>query len=237
MESTSESLVQSRTVLLKEDAFEGTFHIIWDMDDVLADFSSVFCEYIMCEKGESFWPGEGHYGLETMAIERGWLRDVEEFYRASWLLRLPQVKKGVETFRTLSSLGVKQHILTGRPSEMWGGQVAIDTLEWLGKNGISPDSVNFTRAKSSWVKDHFYMGNCIPKSIIIAIEDNPQYAAALQNAGCFTMLRSRHYNMTKEFKGIRFWDFNEALRMILWKLYDHKSYGLKEYINQDSGRN
>ena len=186
-------------------------HVILDLDDVMADFPSVWLDYIMKKTGKPWAYKAGHYGLEqSIKDELGdeGSRLIKEFYKEGHLRNLPLVEGAKETFHLMKNLGMKIHVLTGRPAFKWDCIVS-DTAYWLAKNGFEVDDINFCKDKGGFYNER--MWSLFGQEFVIVIEDSYEYAKDLSDEGIKVYLRARHYNMNKTLpENMKlFWNFRD----------------------------
>lgn len=189
------------------------------MDDCLADFSSLFCDYVGRRKGEPFLPPEGSYGLEDMAARRYGQKIVDDFYHEEKILKLAPITYGVDLFKQFDALGIEQHILTGRPSEQYEF-LAMNTIQWLNYHGLSPHSVTFSRKKKIRT-----MELARSTEFIYGIEDNPDNANIMSQHCKTVWLRNCHYNVNSKIEPNvrRFSDYRDIYRSVVRDLIESKS--------------
>lgn len=164
--------------------------VLFDMDDVLADFRSEFCNFASIVTGIHVDPNTSEYYNTTVFRENN--IDSEEIFREFINSRLfSQLKPNkffIETFHMLKKKGYWMQILTARPSESLF--CYYDTFDWLSKHGIEADGVAFSTEKFRWLSDQEFYG----KTKVFAIDDSAKHASEYAKHGVDVVVPETSYN-------------------------------------------
>ena len=180
---------------LENNKWQGQPVVLFDMDDVLAEFRSAFCEFGTIYTGVDIDPNTTEYYNTTVFRENNIDSEevFREFIRSRLFASLKPNKAFIDVFNDLKSRGVWMQILTARPSESLF--CYYDTFEWLAKHGIEADSVAFSTEKFRWLTDQEFYG----KTKVFAIDDSAKHASEYAKHGVDVIVPSTTYN--KEVKG------------------------------------
>ena len=164
--------------------------VLFDMDDVLAEFRSKFCEFATQHTGVIIDPNTSEY-YNTTAFRENGLDSEEvfrEFIRSRLFASLEPNKKFVEVFNELKSKGFWMQILTARPADSLF--CYYDTFTWLSNQGIEADSVAFSAEKFRWLSDQEFYG----KTRVFAIDDSAKHASEYAKHGIGVVVPETSYN-------------------------------------------
>lgn len=164
--------------------------VLFDMDDVLAEFRESFCDYATRTTGHFVDPRSEEYynmstfrqhGIDSDAVFRG-------FIDSHGFLGLRPNPTYVETLSKLRSWGYWIQIVTARPAEDL--TVFYDTHSWLSRHGIEVDGVTFTPEKFKWLAEQKFYG----KHPVIAVDDSAKHSAEYAKHGVRVLVPQKPYN-------------------------------------------
>ncbi len=180
---------------LETNKWTGQEVVLFDMDDVLADFRSAFCHFASIHTGIHIDPNTSEYYNTSVFRENN--IDSEEVFREFIRSRLFETLKPCESFvkvfKNLKAQGFWMQILTARPADSLF--CYYDTFEWLSKHGIEADAVAFSAEKFRWLSDQEFYG----KTHVFAIDDSAKHASEYAKHGVDVIVPSTTYN--QEVKG------------------------------------
>lgn len=171
--------------------------VVFDVDDVLAEFRKSFCAWLTETTGCRVDPRSKEY-YATEELKRAGLNNEElykKFLDGHGLLRLEVDNKYLGFLKELQSRGYWVQILTARPESNL--TAFYDTYTWLRRNGIEADGVAFTPEKYTWLTDqeYFSTGN------YFAVDDSAKHAAEYAKHGVRVVVPQKSYN--GEVKGVK----------------------------------
>ena len=175
---------------LSQRKWNGEPVVLFDMDDVLAEFRTSFCGWVTATTGCFLDPESKEYyatdalkekGLNNEALFRGFID------QHGFLL----LDRNEAYFNLLKSLKARGHwiqIVTARPETDL--TAFYDTYSWLARHGIDPDGVAFTPEKFVWLTDQPYFA----KGKYFAVDDSAKHAAEYAKHGVVTVVPEKSYN-------------------------------------------
>ncbi len=175
---------------LENKKWEGQPVVLFDMDDVLAEFRSEFCEFASNHTGIYIDPNTSEY-YNTTAFRENNIDSEEvfrEFIRSRLFASLKPNKHFVDVFNELKQKGFWVQILTARPSESLF--CYYDTFTWLSKHGLEADAVAFSTEKFRWLSDQEFYG----KTKVFAIDDSAKHASEYAKHGIDVIVPETSYN-------------------------------------------
>lgn len=180
---------------LDTNKWSGQSVVLFDMDDVLADFRSAFCHFASIHTGIHIDPNTSEYYNTTVFRENNIDSEevFREFIRSRLFASLKPNTDFVEVFNSLKKQGFWMQILTARPADSLF--CYYDTFEWLSKHGLEADAVAFSAEKFRWLSDQEFYG----KASVFAIDDSAKHASEYAKHGIDVIVPSTSYN--KEVKG------------------------------------
>lgn len=176
---------------IEKSVWAGQKVAIVDMDDVLCEFRGCF----------SKWLGENHNVIADVDSEEYYFIDALEkagvnpegifadFISDNGFLLLDPVKGAANFMKSLRDRGYFVHILTARPGDNL--RCFYNTFEWLSKNNIYFDRVDFASEKLRWCMQSEYWAS---GSIEFAVDDSPKHAAEYAKHGVEVFLPRKPYN-------------------------------------------
>ena len=175
---------------LENNKWDGQNVVLFDMDDVLAEFRSSFCEFATVHTGIVIDPNTTEY-YNTTAFRENNIDSEEvfrEFIRSRLFASLKPNKNFVDVFNMLKKKGFWMQILTARPADSLF--CYYDTFEWLAHHGIEADAVAFSGEKFRWLSDQEFYG----KTNVFAIDDSAKHASEYAKHGVDVIVPSTTYN-------------------------------------------
>ena len=176
---------------LAQKKWSGQPVVLFDMDDVLADFRALFCKYCTTRTGHPFDPLSKEYynvsefkalGLNSESFFRDFIDNQHGF------LGLTPNLAYVMLFKTLQAEGYWMQIVTARPEK---NLVALyDTFSWLKMYDIHADGVAFTPEKFVWLTDQPFYNS----GRYVAIDDSAKHAAEYAKHGVRCVVPKLNYN-------------------------------------------
>ena len=176
--------------MLKDKMWNGQPIVLFDLDDVLADFRSSFCNFVTEDSGVFIDPDSTEY-YNVSAFKAHGLSN--EYYFRTFMdthgfLKLGLNSKYHELLKTLKEEGFWIQILTSRPSSNMTAY--YDTYSWLKRHDIPADGVAFSAEKFVWLAEQdFYT-----KARVIAVDDSAKHAAEYVKHGVQTLVPKKTYN-------------------------------------------
>lgn len=164
--------------------------IIFDMDDVIADFRSSFYEWLESHGVKCDLSGKEYYN--TGAILQAGIdpsQIFEDFITSGGMLRLEPVIWLRDEMQRLSDLGYWIQILTARPQE--NPMCECSTYAWLAQNGVKFDGLAFCPEKYRWLttQEFFTKGK-----LAFTIDDSPKHVLEYASHGIRVLSPSKTYN-------------------------------------------
>jgi len=175
---------------LKDKVWDGQPIVLFDLDDVLAEFRESFCDYVTKDSGILIDPNSTEY-YNVSAFKAHNLSN--EYYFRTFMenhgfLGLSLNKKYNKLLRDLKEAGCWIQILTSRPSSNMTAY--YDTYSWLKRHDIPADGVAFSPEKFVWLAEQsFYT-----KAKVIAVDDSAKHAAEYVKHGVPTVVPHKPYN-------------------------------------------
>lgn len=165
--------------------------IVCDIDDVLSQFRIPYANFVKKEFDVSIDPySSEYYNIEP--ITRAGI-DPEEvfskFVNTGMFATVPPCNEMVEFMKDLKSQGYWIQLLTARPGQ--DARCKYDTYDWLVKNNIPFDGIDFTPEKYVWLSDKdFYSDG----SLVCAIDDSLKHAVEYARHGVSVVVPATTYN-------------------------------------------
>lgn len=175
---------------LKDKTWTGQPVVLFDLDDVLAEFRASFCNFVSEDSGVFVDPNSNEYYNATVMKQNGLSNEhyFRTFIDKHGFLGLEVNDKYRKLLKDLKENGFWIQILTSRPAANM--TVFYDTYSWLARHDIPADGVAFSQEKFAWVVDQpFYS-----KGKIIAVDDSPKHSAEYVKHGVPTVVPRKPYN-------------------------------------------
>lgn len=188
--SQKDDFLHFRNMLEGRRMTPGQSVVLFDMDDVLAQFRVAFCSYATQLTGHFIDPEcPEYYNLNTF---RRHGIDNEEVFRSfidsHGFLSLQPDDKYMGFLRRLKAAGHWIQIVTARPAEDL--TIYYDTYSWLARNGVDVDGVTFTPEKFRWLAEQKFYG----KHPVFAVDDSAKHAAEYAKHGVAVVVPEKAYN-------------------------------------------
>lgn len=175
---------------LQELTWSGQPVVIWDIDDVLADFREGFSHWVCTTKGVHVDASSPEYFfIEQLAkTDYSSLALYDEFIKTRGMATLP-ANDAVEVLNRLHDEGVWTHLVTARPGHNL--ICRYDTYHWLRDAGVKFDGLDFTGEKLAFVSRTKY---AINDCIVACVDDGPNHVHSYINHGFQTFMPNKPYN-------------------------------------------
>ena len=176
--------------------WEGQPVVLFDMDDVLAEFRKSFCGYVSTLTGHFIDPeSEEYYNVrEFKRLNINSENFFKNFIDCHGFLLLERNDQYFKLLQHLKSQGYWIQIVTARPEANL--TCFYDTYSWLARHGIEADGVAFTPEKFVWVSEQpFYA-----RGKYFAVDDSAKHAAEYAKHSVVTVVPEKPYN--KEVSGV-----------------------------------
>lgn len=176
--------------LLAKQMLPGQKVVLFDLDDVIAEFRTSFCDFATRQIGTFVDPkSDEYYNLRTFKQQGA---DAEKVFRnfidSHGFLGLGVNKTYSRLLEELRNEGRWIQVVTARPIDNL--TCFYDTYSWLSRLGIEVDGVTFTPEKFRWVSEQpFY-----DKHEIIAVDDSAKHAAEYAKHGIRVVVPQQSYN-------------------------------------------
>ncbi len=198
---------------IEKRAWSGEKVAIVDVDDVLCEFRLGFSKWLLDSHNIFTDVESSEYYFITELEETGQNPEkiFDSFIADSGFLHLEPVAGAREFMLELKKQGYFIHILTARPGDNL--RCLYNTFEWLEKNDIYFDKIDFSSEKFRWcVQSDYWCDNAID----FAIDDSPKHAAEYGKHGVKTFFPKKSYN--RELQGtegcIEYSSFKKAIQII-----------------------
>lgn len=191
--------------------------IICDIDDVIAQFRVPYAEFVRKNFNVIIDPlSTEYYNIEPITSSG---IDPEHvfgsFVSKGMFSKVPACPGMVTFLEALRAQGFWIHLLTARPGQ--DARCKYDTYDWLVKNNIPFDGIDFTPEKYVWLSDKdFY----VEGDLVCAIDDSLKHASEYARHGVPVVVPEASYNS----------NFSEDLTKNL-KRVPHTSVKMIEAIN------
>jgi hypothetical protein len=157
-----------------------------DIDGVMYDFASVFHEFVQNRSGITLpapktWDFYKQWGMSDKDFETLLAEGTEKMRIFD---SVAPMENTIEGWNLLKAHGIKIHVLTHR-----GHLAYAQTVQWLTKYGLIPDSLHFVNNKT--------ILNIIATDECAAIDDYPLYYDQYEKANILSFLRTQPWNGEK----------------------------------------
>lgn len=175
---------------LQQRRWEGQPTLIWDVDDVLADFRDDFAAWVVAERGVHVDASSPEYffieqlestGHSSLGLYDEFIRE----RRTATLTRNP----AVDVLNRLHDEGAWVHLVTARPLENL--TCRYDTYRWLDANGVRFDALDFTAEKLSLLTRTQY---AVEGMVAACVDDGPNNVGSYVAHGFRTFMPVKPYN-------------------------------------------
>jgi len=175
---------------LSHRVWSGEPIVLFDLDDVIAEFRESFCEFVTKHSGVQISPESSEYYNISKFKEHNL---DNEFYFRTFIESHGFLNLRINPFyarfmANLRDAGFWVQVLTARPEKDL--TCFYDTYSWLYRNDIPADGVAFATEKFSWAASQkFYT-----KAKMFAVDDSPKHAAEYAKHGVSVILPEKPYN-------------------------------------------
>jgi len=193
---------------LRDKKWSGEPIVLFDIDDVLAEFRNEFCKYVTDQTGIFMDPYCPEYYNTVKFKEHGLNSEFffKKFIEDHGFLRLELSKKYYSFLTALKQKGYWVQIVTARDSQNL--TCFYDTYAWLHLNKIPADDVVFTPEKFAWLAGQdFYK-----TAKLFAVDDSAKHASEYAKHGVICVVPKKSYNEeVKNVRGIIYVEENEDI--------------------------
>lgn len=164
--------------------------VLFDLDDVLAEFRVEFCDFVTKDSGVLISPDSNEYYNISKFKEHGLSNEYyfKSFVNGHGFLRLKPNNVYVDFLNKLKEMGFWIQILTARPEKDL--TCFYDTYSWLHRHGIPADGVAFAPEKFVWAASQTFYS----KVNFFAVDDSPKHAAEYVKHGVSVVVPQKPYN-------------------------------------------
>jgi hypothetical protein len=165
--------------------------IIFDMDDVIAEFREGFTQWLKDEKDINVDSESPEYYYTKELLEAGIEPEgiFREFINDGGFLSLEPNETMIQAMWYYKKQGFWIQILTARPSDNL--RCFYDTFSWLKKYDVPVDGIGFSGEKYRWLADtQFYNEG----KVVCVIDDSPKHSAELAKHGVNVVVPVKSYN-------------------------------------------
>lgn len=164
--------------------------VLFDLDDVVAEFRASFCEYASRRIGTFVDPNsDEYYNLRTFKQQGADADEVfKSFIDTHGFLGLGINKTYARLLGEFKAEGRWVQIVTARPADNL--TCFYDTYSWLARFGFDVDGVTFTPEKFRWLSEQPFYG----KNEVIAVDDSAKHAAEYAKHGVPVIVPQQPYN-------------------------------------------
>ena len=175
---------------LSQKKWNGEPIVLFDMDDVLAEFRQSFCEFVTKDSGIYVDPESPEYYNVATFKKHGLSNEYyfRTFIDSHGFLGLLPNNSYCETLRNLKSLGCWIQVVTARPEKNL--TCFYDTYSWLYRNDIPADSIAFAPEKFAWLADQKFYST----AKFFAVDDSAKHSAEYAKHGVPVIVPQKSYN-------------------------------------------
>lgn len=175
---------------LKDNVWSGQPIVLFDLDDVLAEFREKFCKFVTNQSGVFVDPNSKEYYNASVFKENGLSSEhyFRKFIDTHGFLDLNLNDKYHNLLNRLRSAGCWIQIVTARPEKNL--TCFYDTYSWLTRHDIPADGVAFSPEKFAWLSSQSFYH----EARVVAIDDSAKHAAEYVKHGVPTIVPKKTYN-------------------------------------------
>ena len=175
---------------LSQKKWSGQPIVLFDVDDVLAEFRKSFCSYVTLKSGIFIDPENSEYYNISEFKKHGLSNEYffRTFIENHGLLHLEKNEIYSNLLKELKSRGYWIQILTARPEANL--TAFYDTYSWLTRHGIDADGVAFAPEKLTWAASQPYYS----EAKYFAVDDSAKHAAEYVKHGIPVVVPQKSYN-------------------------------------------
>tara|TARA_B100000700_G_scaffold328390_1_gene446043 strand:- start:1188 stop:2117 length:930 start_codon:yes stop_codon:yes gene_type:complete len=180
---------------MESEVWKGQPVLIFDLDDVIAEFRHGFTSWLESEKSVKVNHASTEYYTTSEVISAGLNPEAvfDEFISCRGLQSLQPVHNMIETVNKLEKDGYWIHILTARPDDVL--LCRYDTFRWLSKSGLNFHRLSFSAEKYRWLTRTKYFDE---NKIVCAIDDSAKHCAEYAKHSIKTLAPVKIYNQEIE---------------------------------------
>jgi len=175
---------------LTQKSWKGEPIVLFDLDDVLAEFRAKFCEFVTKDSGVFIDPQCQEYynivAFRTHGLSNEYY--FRKFVDSHGFLDLDLNQKYFGFLQKLKAAGCWIQVVTARPGE--SETCFYDTYSWLARKGIPADGVVFTPEKFSWLASQKFYNN----AKFFAVDDSAKHVAEYVKHGVAAVVPQQPYN-------------------------------------------
>lgn len=175
---------------LSQKKWSGQPVVLFDVDDVLAEFRKSYCSWVTETTGCFLDPENTSYYATDVLKPAGLNNDVlfKSFIEQHGFLSLERDETYFGLLHHLQASGFWIQIVTARPERNL--TAFYDTFSWLSRHGIDADGVAFTPEKFVFLTDqpYFLSGK------YFAVDDSAKHAAEYARHGVPVLVPEKSYN-------------------------------------------
>ena len=188
---SKDNFLHTRYQIDQKSRSPGQKVIVCDIDDVLAEFRTPYSKFVEKEFGVQIDPLSTEYYNIDPITKAG--IDPEEvftkFVSDGMFSSVPVCNEMAAFMDSLREQGYWIQLLTARPGH--DARCKYDTYDWLAKNNIPFDGIDFSPEKYVWLSDKdFYSDN----SLVCAIDDSLKHATEYARHGVDVVVPATSYN-------------------------------------------
>jgi FMN phosphatase YigB (HAD superfamily) len=165
--------------------------MLFDIDNTLGDYSGAYTKFLENEIGleRKVFNCENYSFYEQFGITR----QLEEKYNSYFIQsggfrNLPVYEGVVELLDFTASLGIKNILITARPSWIYK-RIFTDTYYWLDENKLKYDLVLWDKDKADAIINRVF-----PANVLYMVEDRDKHCFEVANTGVDVLLLDKSYN-------------------------------------------
>jgi hypothetical protein len=164
--------------------------VLFDMDDVIAEFRKSFCRYVTEQSGHFISTESSEYYNVTEFKKYG-LNDEQyfkNFVDNHGFLSLERNEKYFSFMKRLQEMGFWIQIVTARQSSNL--TCFYDTYSWLSRHAVEVDGVAFTSEKFVWSSEQEFYSS----GKYFAVDDSAKHAVEYAKHGVKVLVPEKSYN-------------------------------------------
>ena len=176
---------------MENEPWQGQPALIFDVDDVIAEFRQGFTSWLESEKGVVIDKFSTEYYTTSEVIDAGLNPEAvfDEFIAERGLQNLEAVPEMIDTVNKLYDGGYWIHLLTARPDNVLSCR--YDTFRWLLKSGLKFHRLSFSAEKYRWLTRTRYFDE---GKVVCAIDDSAKHSAEYAKHSIKTLSPEKPYN-------------------------------------------
>ena len=188
---SKDNFLHKRFSLDKKIREPGQKVIVCDIDDVLSQFRIPYADFVLAKFGVKIDPYSPEYYNIDPITKAGIDPDqvFSSFVANGMFGKVPPCREMIQFMHDLRQAGYWIQLLTARPGQ--DARCKYDTYDWLVKNNIPFDGIDFSPEKYVWISDKdFYADG----SLVCAIDDSLKHATQYARHGVDVVVPATSYN-------------------------------------------